>query len=563
MGIKHFFSWFKRNYPEHINYFKKEEHPKEVQIDVFMIDLNGVFHNSAQKVYEYGNYARPSQLLRRPKVDAVNKQTQVYEEVCRSIDMMVEIVKPKKKLILCVDGTAPLSKQNQQRQRRFRSASETPDSLFKTFDTNSITPGTKFMDLLGKYIDFHIRKKLNTREWGGIEVVFSNEKVPGEGEHKLINYVRKYGEEDDVFCINALDADLFMLSLGTHKKNFYLLRDYNFGGFDYMYVNIGTVREELSEITLRWEGDGYDPKRAINDFILICFMCGNDFLPNIPSIEIMQEGLTTIIEVYKTVGKHLTEMTIEGDVRFIPSEFQIFLGTIAQYEKDLIEAKLNKRENRMPDEILDACCVVGPDGYIIDFEKYIRLYNEKKMGGKVEEVSLKYLEGMQWVLSYYTKGVPTWDWLFPYHYSPFCFDLTLNISSYVYKPFKFNPPTTPFLQLLCVLPTKSAELIPQPLNTLLYKSSPISEFYPEEFKIDYSGKKEKWEGVIILPIVNIEKVRSAYTRLINGVSETEKKRNAQGKSFIYRMVSGDFLSNYRCYWGEIKNCSVGTEVIIL
>ena len=62
----------------------------------------------------------------------------------------------------------------------------TPNS----FDSNSITPGTVFMDHLTKYIDWYIRKKISSNvKWRNLEVIFSNEKVPGEGEHKVLNFI--------------------------------------------------------------------------------------------------------------------------------------------------------------------------------------------------------------------------------------------------------------------------------------------------------------------------------------------------------------------------------------
>ena len=212
MGIKHFFSWFRNRFSDCIYNLKKgetfrdireeivsdEEIEGGVEIDNLMIDMNGIFHNSAQKIYQYGNHKPKPRLLgsRAPPKGAggLQKQLQVFQHICETIDSIIHIVKPKKRLILCVDGPAPLSKQSQQRQRRFLSVTREETS----FDSNCITPGTKFMDFLSKYIDWYIRKSMSTESspWANLEVIFSNEKAPGEGEHKLINYIRKYGNKE-------------------------------------------------------------------------------------------------------------------------------------------------------------------------------------------------------------------------------------------------------------------------------------------------------------------------------------------------------------------------------
>ena len=59
MGIKHFFIWFKKNYPDcyqNINY-KSHFNDISVNIDNLCLDMNGIFHASAQEVYQYGNCA--------------------------------------------------------------------------------------------------------------------------------------------------------------------------------------------------------------------------------------------------------------------------------------------------------------------------------------------------------------------------------------------------------------------------------------------------------------------------------------------------------------------------
>jgi 5'-3' exoribonuclease 1 len=573
MGIKHFFMWFRTQFPENIHKLGNLETlgSKGVEIDNLMIDMNGLFHNAAQKVYEYGNF-KPNQRLMstKKKVIIPNIRTQklVFEEICKNIDEMVAITNPKKRLILCVDGTAPLSKQNQQRQRRFKSAMESSSN--GGFDSNCITPGTKFMDYLTKYVDWYIRGKItNEPKWQALDIIFSNEKAPGEGEHKIINYIRYYGDSNDTFCINGMDADLIMLALGTHLPKFYILReDMYTSNNKYFCLDIGNVHQDLVEI-LKWDSDKFEfnPKTAVDDFIFLCFMVGNDFLPHIPSIEIIENGIELILQIYREVGVsygHITEK-IDGKIRFIPQSLEVFLGTVGHHEKENFEAKLQNKQNFFTDLILEKSATQIDEKWNVDIETYKQVYWDQSFPQDIsqEQICHEYLEGMQWVISYYTRGVPNWKWNYKYHYAPPASILSNNLKTFKFKEYPHTTPSTPYQQLLCVLPPKSAKLIPEPLcNLLINSNSPLKHFCPDVFEIDLAGKRKEWEGIVLLPSVDFELVQKAYLELLPKIEKFDLKCNTMGRSFHYQYnPSMPFL--FKSYYGDIEGCKVKINMIDL
>jgi 5'-3' exoribonuclease 1 len=573
MGIKHFFMWFRTQFPENIYNLGNSETlaSKDIHIDNLMIDMNGIFHNAAQKVYEYGNFKPQQRLISmKKKVMEQNIKSQifVFKEVCKNIDEILTVTEPKKRVILCVDGTAPLSKQNQQRQRRFKSAMDFEQNGH--FDSNCITPGTKFMDYLTKYIDWYIRKKITTeKKWQDLDIIFSNEKAPGEGEHKIINYIRYYGDPNDTFCINGMDADLIMLALGTHLSKFYILREnmYSYNN-KYFCLDIGNVHDNLVEI-LKWNSDKYqfNPKTAVDDFIFLCFMVGNDFLPHIPSIEIIENGIELILEIYRKVGSsygHITKK-INNNVYFIPQSLQVFLGTIGHYEKENLETKLQNKHNFFTDLILEKSSTQIDGKWSVDIETYKQIYWGQSFPLDVsqEQICHDYLEGMQWVISYYTRGVPNWKWNYKYHYAPPASILANSLKTFKFKDYPHTSPSTPYQQLLCVLPPKSAKLIPEPLCNLLTNSnSPLKSFCPDVFEIDLSGKRKEWEGIVLLPSVDFDLVRKAYLEILPKIEKMDLKCNTIGRTFQYKYnPSMSFL--FKSYYGDIQDCKVNINLIDL
>ena len=148
---------------------------------------------------------------------------------------------------------------NQQRARRFRSARDAQEAdekkaefqtllrqqqrgrdedeatveevVKKTWDHNVITPGTPFMFILAQSVRYWVQWKLNTDPaWAQLKVVISDASVPGEGEHKIMQFVRSQRSDpaydpDTRHVMYGLDADLIMLGIATHEPHFRVIRE--------------------------------------------------------------------------------------------------------------------------------------------------------------------------------------------------------------------------------------------------------------------------------------------------------------------------------------------------
>ncbi|NBQ63401.1 MAG: hypothetical protein EBU40_14115, partial [Proteobacteria bacterium] len=97
------------------------------------------------------------------------------------------------------------------------------------WNTAAITPGTIFMRELNNMTTEHFVKDSSVKSDNQLNIIVSGSNHPGEGEHKLFDYIRVNPEKHlkETTVIYGLDADLIMLSINHLPicPNIYLFRE--------------------------------------------------------------------------------------------------------------------------------------------------------------------------------------------------------------------------------------------------------------------------------------------------------------------------------------------------
>lgn len=511
------------------------------------------------------------------------KVTDVYKRICDYIEALVKFVRPTRLLHVSIDGTAPLAKQAQQRQRRYKAASEASESDFATFDKCSITPGTEFITGLSRYMHDYFRKQTSYKTkswWSRIRVVFSDASVAGEGEHACIEEIRANEDPEFVHCIHGLDADLFMLSLAAHRERMFLLREDQFIHLEndtmFYLCDIGRLRNLFCE---RWALTRFDQNRAsltcdsdrspgwttrngmrnlVNDFVFICFIVGNDFLHMAPSVGDMNDMLLLAMETRNAAMRALTGYTSGGgsgddgtdthnaksittDTHINIVELTKFFQLLASCELNLLNAQCSM-ETPYPRYTLNRSYIDPHQPYKgVSLSKFRQEYYAKAGIVRPEQVPSfckDYLEGLEWVHWYYHRPPLNWRWCYQHHYTP----LLTDIADYLTHFGEINrvsqvstPLNTPFQQLLGVVPPRCRNLLPIELRGI-YDDPRLKKYYPTTFEIDREGKTAEWEGVILLPFVDIEVILNYYNTTATPQT-VANPRNQFGEVVEYRGVN--------------------------
>lgn len=506
MGVSGFYKHLIQSFPGLTNALKVLQQKEKIFL---YIDFNGTIHPSVGKVI--------SRYENKENIDRKQMEQEMFEQIKKDTDKLIQKVNPDF-LMIAVDGVAPRAKMQQQRLRRYKSVIEKKERR-KIFDTNSISPGTLFMKRLTEYMKKYVKEELEKK----CKVLFLDASIPGEGEHKIIQFIKKFKHSDKVtHIINGLDADLIMLSLSTGLDNIYLLREKQF--FEYKKENNNLEREKLNGKNIEnkveeqkqeefhllsiqtiknyyWNDINKDykysqyitKKQFMNDFVFMCFFAGNDFLDHLKVVSIHRNGIELLIEKYLEQVKIFKCSLLDNNYQLN----QQFLLEMFKEINDNEEKYIEKNNQKSQDKIVKY------------YEKgwKNRYYNYYSNGyytqNDINNMCKNYCEMLLWVTKYYFLGTENWSWYYTYDCPP-CFSdlyeyLKNNDLSKVIIP--KDEPYTQNQQLMIILPPKSSFLIPRKYNRLMFGK--LRNFYNHgRLELDRVDKFARYQWKPFLPYID-------------------------------------------------------------
>lgn len=512
------------------------------------------------------------------------------------LDILVSINKINT-LYIAIDGVPPRAKIEQQRTRRFHSSDE-KNTLFKInqkygdalqnntqpIDTNMITPGTPFMYQLSQKIKHHI----DTNElYKDIKVIFSGPDVPLEAEHKILQFIKEnntkgiWGENDRII-IYGLDADLIMLSMASHVNNIYLLREkteygqfsFDYEGYEFLYLDIDSLKTYLIFEFEDYLGEINNEYivRMLDDYIFLCFLIGNDFIPKIPWLNIKYGGLDKILNAYYQIYNLNGEFLVDTDKCKINHDMLFYLfEKLAETETyDMVELhKIRKRKRihmrdinneldrqkklmlHFPLRHLDVEAKINPEEQNWRNRYYDTCLHMKGTQHNRYMIVERYLESLVWTFRYYFGKLDSWSWFYPYHYGPTCLDIVnyfknintqqanikkgipsqkTTITNINNIKFPKGKPVKPQELLVMVLPYASRRfMISNIQNEIINPNSPLSTYFPKRYNLSIPYHTFYWECRPVLPPINYNVIKECMKNI--NMTTDEKNRNKTGEIY--------------------------------
>ena len=512
------------------------------------------------------------------------------ETLCKIIPDLVFIY-------IAIDGCPPYAKVVQQKDRRHHSVCKKnrANKINQTFgneidkttinneiDTNIFTPGTAFMYKLS----LSIKKELKINNvFKNKTIIFSDSSLCGEGEHKILHHIKLAShlaidgndKEKDLYnnahntIIYGLDGDLIFLSTILQLENTYLFREANeYGnlassheGKKFLFMDISVLSECIIESFKKYNPtiDKDFKNRFIDDYVFLCMLLGNDFMPKNHWYSIYEGGMEKILSCYFQIYNHRETFLVNSNSLQINTEMLcdiIFLikgseqdSIVKLFEKRkkariYIKTEMSERERQQmltdyyPLQHLYVEQAIEPTKPNWQQRYYKICFNMENNPENISMICQTYLKTLVFNFLYYFDECPSWDWYYPYSYAPTFGDVYEEIlkhkninasSSNKIFNFKKSEPIDQQTLLFTVIPSASRSLIVKDATIkLLDPKCPMNIYFPKKYSLNVAFHRYYYECTPIIYRMDMDKVKKFIKEC--KFSEDELRRNLVGELFI-------------------------------
>jgi 5'-3' exonuclease len=515
MGIPSYFSFIVKNYPailKNIDFFNGKN------INNLCLDSNSIIYDSISRIINDFD-----------KYDIHEFEDKLIQLVISKIEEYILFIKPKDNVYIAFDGVPPYSKMKQQRSRRYRSFIMPTEK--SKWNRNKITPGTDFMNLLSDKINQYFNNK--EKKFFVKNIIISCSDKPGEGEHKLMKFIREADILNDITVIYGLDSDLIMLSIfhSVYCKNIFVFREAP------AFLNSSIPKSIINEDSIYFldvsmlmtsilsELQVTDQHRVF-DYVFFCFFLGNDFLPHFPALNIRTTGFNILYNAYTKLFKNTNNYLIKKNFTIDWIQVNKYIKYISNIEEKVFINEYESREKfeNKPIKYYDDVSKIETfiDNIPIKYRMVEKTINPtsdywqrryyKYLFGKdtnVKDICLNYIDGLVWVLNYYIGNTQDFTYIYNYDYAPLLNDLKKYFPHFsMDTPLINNNDIDPFKDttvLAYVLPITDYNLIPK--NKAEKIKNTYSKFFKEKYDIKWAYVRHMWEAHIDLPNIPVSVLR--------------------------------------------------------
>jgi len=504
MGIEKFFNTLKSSYKSKL--ITEYNFNNKKSTDILFFDFNSIIHKISSQVISDLNYLYkillicnnyPSQKLIKffnnkyndyksifhLSIDFIHTPSGILQlindiknldpniiiiyRIIKSIEYYISNYSDLQFVYLSLDGVPTISKIMEQRHRRYigeiinhqifkkintynfpdKLSEEYPYDYVKynqtkfSFKKLNISPGTTFMKQLVKSIKSHTFP---------INIQINDDTISGEGEYKIINYIRTYPnlfinkkitiyspDSDMILLCSILNNEVDIIRYDQQQNQDYLLSTEIFKLLISEYI---TNKNKINQ-------------NVIDDVVFIFTIFGDDFLPKLEAIQV-NNHYEKILDIYKKIYEEKYIIYSDDNIKKINfKQLQIFFNELQKLELPNLLSMFNiqksnkytldkitpkeytrKKNSSFNEDPLDEKIINNINKDIHDSnyleEKYsvkFYLYPKNTFYNKYlinkDNAVKEYINGLSWIFEYYFNNNLNYNWYYPYQKSPFIEDI--------------------------------------------------------------------------------------------------------------------------------------------